>query len=629
MSSLQATNTGSAHATSAWMRWLTHRWSAQALALLGMLMVLPVINSGLTLDDFLHWSTLHEGARVANHTGSPWGLFHFLAGNVADNQALKATGEMVWWAADDLRTLFWRPLTEWTHWLDHGLWPQSPALMHLHSLLWYGALILLLARLYQRLATGSPVQARLAVLIFICSSLHLSAVAWIAARNQLVAACCAVLCIGAFHVWRTRPSPRHGWLAVAMFGLALMSAEAGLATLGYLVAHVLVFGAPHQPHQASSVWRERVAPLLPFLLIMVIWRVAYNALGYGSSGSGFYIDPASDPVRFAGNIMLRLPTLLLAQVFGVPSATLNLLAPAQQALYATAAAVALALCWLVARIYGVWASPVARFLGIGGVLALVPMCASETTDRLLLNAEIGFSWLLAMLFARALGQHRPRRSWVTLPAKILIGLIVFVHLVVMPIQTVAYAALRKPLLTPTSVLDPLGLPDGRQDPDARLVLLNPPLAALTFYYPSVRRYHGMVNPASMHALANSFHDLSLTVVDAHTLELRSAGNKSFIDAFSRDVVTRPFKIGEVIQAGPLQAVVATLSPHGTPRSVRFRFSSPITSSPWRFYVWTDAGYVPYTLPAPGQTTSLPAPDLSRALMRQLKGEERRQAHSLE
>lgn len=54
MSSLQATNTGSAHATSAWMRWLTHRWSAQALALLGMLMVLPVINSGLTLDDFLH-----------------------------------------------------------------------------------------------------------------------------------------------------------------------------------------------------------------------------------------------------------------------------------------------------------------------------------------------------------------------------------------------------------------------------------------------------------------------------------------------------------------------------------------------------------------------------------------------
>lgn len=216
-----------------------------------------------------------------------------------------------------------------------------------------------------------------------------------------------------------------------------------------------------------------------------------------------------------------------------------------------------------------------------------------------------------------------------MPAKILIGLIVFVHLVVMPIQTVAYAALRKPLLTPTSVLDPLGLPDGRQDPDARLVLLNPPMAALTFYYPSVRRYHGMVNPASMHALANSFHDLSLTVVDAHTLELRSAGNKSFIDAFSRDVVTRPFKIGEVIQAGPLQAVVATLSPHGTPRSVRFRFSSPITSSPWRFYVWTDAGYVPYTLPAPGQTTSLPAPDLSRALMRQLKGEERRQAQSSE
>ncbi|MBP9063237.1 MAG: hypothetical protein KBF81_05630, partial [Aquabacterium sp.] len=104
-----------------------------------------------------------------------------------------------------------------------------------------------------------------------------------------------------------------------------------------------------------------------------------------------------------------------------------------------------------------------------------------------------------------------------------------------------------------------------------------------------------------------------------------AGNRSFIDSFSRDVVTRPFKIGEVIQAGPLQAVVTTLSPLGAPQSVRFHFRSPITSSPWRFYVWSDAGYVPYTLPAPGHTASLPAPDLGRAVLRQLKGEERRQA----
>lgn len=608
---------------------MAHRWSVSALVLLGMLMVLPAIDSGFTLDDFLHWSTLHEGGRVANTPGSPWGLFHFLTGGAEENQAMKATGELMWWAANDLRILFWRPLTEWTHWLDHTLWPHAPALMHLHSLLWYGALIILLARLYQRLDMTSPAQARLAVLFFICSNLHLSAVAWIAARNQLVAACCTVLCIGAFHVWRTRQSPRHGWLAVVTFGLALMSAEAGLATLGYLVAHVLVFGAPLQLQQAGRIWRERVAPLLPFLLIMVIWRVAYKALGYGSNGSGFYIDPTSDLVRFAGNIMLRLPTLLQAQVFGVPAATLSLLTPSQQMLYAAATAAALALCWWVARVYGVWTSPVARLLAIGAVLALVPMCASEANDRLLLNSEIGFSWLLAMLFARALAQHRLRRNWINLPAKILIGLIVFVHLVVMPIQTVAYATLRKPLLTPTSVLDPLGLPDGRQNPDARMVLLNPPLASLAIYYPSVRRYHGMTNPASMHALANGFHDLNLTVLDEHTLELRSTGESSFIESFSRDVVTRPFKIGEPIQAGPLQAVVTALSPQGAPRAVRFRFSAPITSNPWRFYVWTVEGFVPYTLPAPGQTALLTAPDLSRILMRQLRGEEHRRLPSSE
>lgn len=622
MSDSHTANAMPTRATPVWPRWLTHRWFVPALVLLGMLMVMPAINSGLSLDDYLHWSALHEGARVTNHPGSPWGLFHFLTGDIADNRALKATGELIWWAADDLRTTFWRPLTEWTHWLDHRLWPRSPALMHLHSVLWYGALILLLSRFYQRIDTTSPMRARLAALFFIFSCLHLPAVAWIAARNQLVAACFTVLCIGAFHVWRTRNSPRHGWLAIGAFGLALMSAEAGLATLGYLVAHVLVY-APLQS-TGHPRWRERLSPLLPFLLIVVIWRVAYSALGYGSSGSGFYVDPASDPVRFVGHVMLRMPTLLLAQVIGVSSATLLLLAPAAQVLYAAAAAAVLALCWLVARAYGLWVSPLARFLGIGAVLSLVPMCASEPTDRLLLNSALGFSWLLAMLFTRALAQHRLHRGWVALLAKMLIGLMVFVHLVIMPLQTVASAVTRKQVLMPTAVLDPLGLPDARHDPDARVVLLNPPAASMAAYYPSVRRYHGMTNPASTHALANGLHGLSLTVIDAYTLELRSPHDKGFIDSFSRDVVTRPFKMGEVLQAGPMRAIVTALSAQGTPLAVRFHFDSPIAARPWRFYAWTDAGYVPYALPAPGQTASLAAIDLGRTVMRRLRGEDRRQ-----
>lgn len=602
---------------------MASRWAVPALVLLGMLLVMPSINAGLSMDDFLHWSVLTEGERIKVHPGSPWGLFHFLTGDVAQNQALKASGELMWWAADDLRTSFWRPLSEVTHWIDYRLWPRSPAVMHLHSVLWLGGLIYLMARLYRQLDPGSPTRTHLAVLFFATSSLHLTAVAWIAARNQLVSACFMVACVGAFHLWRTRGSLRHRWLALGLFVAALLSAEAGLATLGYLVAHVLVYRAPEATLPAApGRWRLRAADLLralaPFLLTVVLWRIAHTAMGYGSSGSGFYIDPASDPLRFAGLLLERMPALLMAQLLGVSSATLGLLSSTQQTLYAVAALAVVTVAWLVARAYGLWTLPLARFLGLGALLSLVPMCASVPTDRLLLSAEIGLCGLLAMLLMQALAWHRLHRGWLAMAAKFFIGLVMLVHLVILPLQNVTTSALRKHVVAPASSHDALSLPDASQDPHARMILLNPPLGSMAAYYPAVRRYHGVSNPRSIQALAHGMYGLSLHRIDARTLELRAPGGKSFMDDFSRDVRTRPFKVGERIRAGRMHAVVTALSAEGMPTAVRFQFDSPAGGPPWRFYAWSEAGYVPYVLPAPGQSATLPAPDLAGIVWRRVR-----------
>lgn len=613
----------SVRAGSLWATCMASRWAVPALVLLGMLLVMPSINAGLSMDDFLHWSVLTEGERIKVHPGSPWGLFHFLTGDVAQNQALKASGELMWWAADDLRTSFWRPLSEVTHWIDYRLWPRSPAVMHLHSVLWLGALIYLMARLYRQLDPGSPMRAHLAVLFFATSSLHLTAVAWIAARNQLVAACFMVACVGAFHLWRTRGSLRHRWLAIGLFLAALLSAEAGLATLGYLVAHALVYHAPEAAQRtAADRWRLRAADLMralaPFLLITVLWRLAYTAMGYGSSGSGFYVDPADDPLRFAGLVLERLPALLMAQLVGVPSATLSVLPAPQQILYAGVAMTVVAAAWLVARAYGLWTLPLARFLGLGALLSLVPMCASEPTDRLLLSAEIGLCGLLAMLLMQVLAWHRLHRGWLATGAKVFIGVVMLVHLVIQPLQTLMMSTMRKHVTAPASYQDALSLPDASQDPYARVILLNPPVGSMAVYYPAVRRYHGVSNPRSIQALAHGMLGLSLHRIDARTLELRAPGGRSFMDGFSRDVRTRPFKVGERIRAGRMQAVVAALSAEGMPTAVRFQFDSPAGGPPWRFYVWSEAGYVPYALPAPGQSATLPAPDVAGIVWRRVR-----------
>jgi len=42
-----------------------------------------------------------------------------------------------------------------------------------------------------------------------------------------------------------------------------------------------------------------------------VWRVAYQALGFGVSGSGLYLDPGQDLVRFALNAIHWMPLLIL------------------------------------------------------------------------------------------------------------------------------------------------------------------------------------------------------------------------------------------------------------------------------------------------------------------------------
>ena len=46
-----------------------------------------------------------------------------------------------------------------------------------------------------------------------------------------------------------------------------------------------------------SSLRQRVLALLPYAIVLLAWGLVYVALGYGSKGSGFYIDPLRSPPR--------------------------------------------------------------------------------------------------------------------------------------------------------------------------------------------------------------------------------------------------------------------------------------------------------------------------------------------
>ncbi len=589
-----------------WRRYLSHPWCIPLTALLGVLLTLPTLGLGLFADDFIHRSLL-VGEIRAPHAGSLFGLFNFMDGQPDHIQAMKVSGRLLWWAADSIRLSFWRPLSELTHWVDYRLWPDLPVLMHAQNLFWYGLLILLAGRLY-RLLDNDPVRANLATLLFAVSSLHMQVVGWLAARNQLIAGCFMVLTLMAFHRWRREGSTRHAWLAAGTFVLGMMSAEAAIATMAYLVAYV-VFMAP-----ADETWHARLRALLPFLLILAVWRVSYTHMGFGSTGSGAYIDPGVSLPRFAQALMVRLPTLLLADLVRIPSSVVNGMAHAGQLQYAAMAAVVIALFVALGQWFQLWRQPAARFYAAGAVIALVPVCAAEPGDRLLLNAEIGMSGVIAMLISLAFA--RPSQGWLARLTLLPIWLMVGLYLVFSPLQTLAYSLLMEQFLTPTMLVEPLSLPAAAPGDPEHVILLNPPKPAMLFYYPFVRQQFGVNNPASTQALAVGNQNITLRTVDDSTLEL--SGKRGFMDSMSRDVATRPFKAGDVIDVGQMKVTVLTVSAEGVPLSARFKFSSPLSDPRRHFYAWHDEGYRNFALPAPGQQVVLPGFDARQMLLSRLR-----------
>jgi hypothetical protein len=584
---------------------LARPWSIPVLVLLGMLLHAPGVNNDLFADDYLQQALFNGDLKQPHPAGSLFGLFNLVDGDPAHVQAMRETGRLAWSASDALRMSFWRPLAELTHWLDHVLWPDSPLLMHAHNLLWYGLLLLALGHLYRRL-TVAPVQAGLATAIYAYSSLHTTAIAWLAARNQLMSALFTVLTVLCYHQWRSGKGARHYGLTALALVLALASAEASVAALCYLLAYALTLD-----EQPSLV--QRLKPLLPFLLIVIVWRVVCTHLGYGSFGSGSYIDPVREPLRFAWFMMVRLPSMLLTQLFGAPSSAATRMDPAAQFAYAAmATTICLGVAWLIRRL-GLWSSPHMRFYALGAVLALVPACAVAPQDRVLIHAEIGMSGVLSLLCCRVVVRWQRDRQSVDLIAKLTVGAIMIVHLVLFPVLSAAGAALFGPLLRPSTEGEIASLPPAAGRPDAHVVLINPPAPNQVFYYPLVREHLGLPNPKAMWALANGLQQtLTLEVVDAHSIRVSSP--TAFVDMIHRDVHSQPFKPGDKVRLDMMTVVVEKVSAEGGPLVVRFDFDTPLQDPTWQFYVWRDLSYLPFALPAVGHKVELPAASLGTMVM---------------
>ena len=547
---------------------LGHPWFPAAAVALAVLLTLPTLRNGFCLDDNYHRLIFKGDTRYVPPEASPFNLFCFLDGKPEENKRCATN-----WALDkNAKAYFFRPLSSLSHWLDYLLWPDSPLLMHSHSLLWLAALVLC-SSLFFRFVMGAGWPAGLALLFFSIDYVHGAVAGWLANRNALLAGVFCLLCL-LCHNRRQQAGWRSGtFLGPLCFVLSLLSAEAGIATLAYLIAHALLL----EQSKAS----KRLAGLAPYVVILIVWRTFYTLMDFGAEHMrGFYVDPIREPLLYGVALCLRFPLYLMGQLGLFPiTPTMYIIPSALQKASFFFTALLIAVMLPLAR-----RDRIVRFWAASIVLALLPACAVELDERNLLFAGIGAAGLMAQLFACIKQKDvLPRiRLWRG-TAWLLIYLFLIVHVVCVPgiyMMKNSYFALLQHGVDKAAETLPLAAESAQRS----IIIVNNPASVLFVYYVVITTALTK-QLKSVYDLTSGSIPLVITRPDRLTLSIRAEHGALFTQEGLVLKETRTkIHIGDRFELDAMTAQVTGLI-DGHPSAAQFLFRVPLEDASLQWFCW--------------------------------------------
>jgi hypothetical protein len=551
-------------------------------------------------------------------------------------QQLKAYGALPWWTSDSLRVAFWRPVASFTHWVDYRLFPTSIALMHLHSILWFAAVVFAVSILYRRIGelriTDCGLRIRhagfgpqceiqnpqwmagLAALMYLLADCSYFPTMWLANRNALISLFFGILAV----ILHDRHRTAGGWLnftgALACLLLSLFSAEAGIATGAYLFAYEIVL--------RRERWTRRLGASAPFVAVTLGWRLVYSVLGYGAAGGGFYIDPVREPLRYALAVLDRLPFLLAGQWTSLPPEFCGMLSgAAKQVLWAALLALTVGLpvvLWPLLR-----ENRRARFWLVGMYASAVPICATVPMSRALVFVAVGAFGLIAELAGnwRQIAGWTPGCGW----RRVLVsGLVIGALATHLP-----WAAVRRAMApSVTARLErrmnktmAMGLLWWWRGED--LVLVNAPNPAAFLYDPFRNVYNGRLLPGAVRLLAPGFGALEVARTQPQRLVVRALA-RSLLDCPSYEGLHfvlfyralcdvrgagQPMQAGQRIVLPRMTVEVLRVDECGLPVEAAFDFSAALEdpSLQWINWDWQRRDWAVFPVPKVGETVTLAGP----------------------
>ena len=525
-----------------------------------------------------------------------------------------------WWASEEIKTNFFRPLSSLTLALDYSLWPDTPLLMHLHSLLWFGLLILLAYRLY-RSVSGSAVVAGISILLLAVDDVFTGPAGWISNRHAVVAMVFSVLCVWLYHQGVSKRKWPYIAGACGVYVLALLASEMGLVTFAYLFAYLLVLD--------RDKWPGRVKRIVPFVLITVVWRLAYTGLGYGATGTLLYIDPILNPVDFITQLLTRYPVLLFSAV-GLPVVE-ALLAFSPQAAGVLAVVCLIPLGLLALATYPILKTHRASaFWVIGLLAAVIPLASGIPQNRNLGLVSLGVMGLAGQLFVDVATARKtgPLTTFQRILLRMATPLLLILYLIVSPIVVIS-----NPASTRTMAEGQAQVADFGSDPELsqqHLYVINPP--GTMIYIPGMfqRMFTDEPFPASINFLSSGFTPVHIERADARTIVVTPEGGYTPLPGPIVDDATgmvthvhlenvyraldenfynprNPMQVGQVVALSEVAVEVTDMTGDGRIAQATFTFAHPLEDDRYVWLLWDEdtSTYERVQMPPVGESRVYP------------------------
>ena len=584
-----------------------------------MLIASPSLWMGYSQDDHIFRLAFQGAPDLHEMQAAPWNTYCFSDGDPERITAMMNRGVFPWWTAPEWRVNFFRPIAALSIYCDFLLFGDSPFFMHLHSVLLFGLLVAAVALLYCRVMTELPKAFLWAALFYALCGGHGIPVAWISHRNSLYAVLFATLSLLAHIEWRRasctdrRKSASYFLVAsLALYAMALFSAELAFGFLGYFAAYSLFLDERNcavRINSAATLIR-RFFPLGGIAAIITIWLCVYLATGHGAKGSWFYIDPSKDPLHFFAETMERYPVLLFGLLSGVDSLLYMVWPQSGQWLHMGIALSAIAfVAWATAPLLRVSAH--ARFWAFGAATSLAPICAAMPSNRLLQTSAIGGLAFMAIVITGI----RVRASWI--PS---MGLRRTATIAMAP-WFLAASLVVSPIVFITSMVS-IGVLGEVEDQlrhtvpaesgmGRHVIVMNAPLDVVGIMPPFAIAADGESLPESWLCLHAGPSDIEVERIDEQRLRVTSADrfvNRPCSQLF-RDPVTHPFRVGDEIILKDATVTVERVAADGRPESVVFQFDKALSDPSWTWLAMKDSTYVTFEPPAIGSKAVLHGLDL--------------------